>query len=118
MCGAVAFAFTNEPRFVAECVCRSCREAHGASVVGWVGVLTDQFRLEKGEQHLRWYRSSAASERGFCNACGTRILFRSDKWPGEIHMTLANIDPPHELKSKGLSFADELPAWTCMHPQP
>ncbi len=114
MCGKVAFSFQGSPRFVADCVCESCRVAHGAPGVTWVGVNEDQFKLNHGEAHLRWYRSSNESERGFCNACGTRIFFRSSKWPGEIHMTLANLAEPHNLHSTLVSFEEEAPAWTLL----
>ena len=117
MCRSVEFSFTGKPRFVKECVCESCRIAHGASAVGWVGVKSLQFRLDSGESKLRWYRSSVESERGFCSECGTRILFRSSKWPNEIHMALACISSPHDLASTGLSFAKEIPAWTVLSPQ-
>ena len=114
MCGSIRFSFVGAPRFVADCVCESCRRAHGASAVGWVGTKAEQFKLDAGESDLRWYHSSGESERGFCAACGTRILFRSSKWPGEMHMALACIDPPHELTSTRVSFPDELPEWTAL----
>jgi hypothetical protein len=114
MCGSLKFSFVGKPRFVAECVCESCRRAHGASAVCWVGVKTDQFNLDRGESVLRWYQSSAASERGFCAACGTRIFFRSDKWPGEIHMALACMETPHDLTATDVSFKEELPEWSAM----
>lgn len=117
MCRSVEFSFTGRPRFIKECVCESCRIAHGASAVGWVGVKTSQFKLDLGESLLRWYRSSAESERGFCTDCGTRILFRSSKWPNEIHMALACIFTPHDLTSTGVSYAREMPVWTVLGPQ-
>jgi len=114
MCGAVQFSFSGAPRFVADCVCRSCRRAHGASAVCSVGVETARFHLDRGATFLRWYRSSAESERGFCAECGTRMLFRSSKWPGEVHMAVACIDSPHDLVSTGVAFKEELPAWSAM----
>ena len=114
ICGAVAFAFDGAPAFVAECVCESCRRAHGATVVGWVGVETERFQLTQGEAALSWYRSSEASERGFCTHCGTRLFFRSSKWPGETHMALACMTAPHDLTSTGFSFAHELPQWSAV----
>jgi len=118
MCRAVRFSFSGPPRFVTDCVCLSCRQAHGASAVCWVGVKAHQFRMDAGEDVLKWYRSSAESERGFCTACGTRMLFRSDKWPGEVHMAVACIEPGHDLESTGVEFPEELPAWTAMHLPP
>ena len=114
MCGVLKFSFTGAPLFVAECVCESCRRAHGASAVCWVGVKTEHFKLVDGESALRWYQSSDASQRGFCSACGTRVFFRSDKWPGETHMSVANIETPHDLVAEGVAFAEELPRWTAM----
>ena len=113
LCGAVQFSFSN-PRFAADCVCQSCPRAHGASVVGWVGTKQERFSLDSGEGQLRWYASSEAAQRGFCSTCGTRLFFRSTKWPGEIHMALACINEPHDLKSSGLAFAEEFPPWTAV----
>jgi len=114
MCGSVQFTWTGTPRFVKECVCDSCRRAHGASVVGWVGGPASQFNIDIGKSLLTWYRSSAESERGFCAECGTRILFRSSKWADEIHIALACIAKPHDLVSTGVSFEEELPSWTTI----
>lgn len=114
MCGSIRFSFSGSPRFVADCVCESCRKAHGASAVGWVGVKAEQFKLGASESDLRWYRSSPESERGFCATCGTRLFFRSSKWSGEMHMVLACIDTPHGLVSTRVSFSEELPEWTAL----
>lgn len=114
MCGSIRFSFSGEPGFVADCVCDSCRRAHGATAVCWVGVKDEQFRIDRGADLLHWYRSSAESDRGFCSRCGTRMLFRSSKWPGEIHMAVACITGPHDLKSTGVAFRDEFPAWTAL----
>ncbi|MEM7097558.1 MAG: GFA family protein [Pseudomonadota bacterium] len=97
MCGTVQFSFSGKPRFVAECVCHSCRTAHGASAVPWVGVKSEQFRIEQGTDSVKWYASSPQSERGFCIECGTRMFFRSSLWAGETHMTVSNMHPPHNL---------------------
>ena len=114
MCGDVRFSFEGAPKFVAECVCESCRRAHGATVVGWVGVEADHFKLFEGESQLSWYQSSEESERGYCRRCGTRLFFRSSKWPGEMHMALACIDQPHDLVSTVIAFKEEMPEWTSM----
>ncbi|WP_082863339.1 GFA family protein [Oleiphilus sp. HI0080] len=114
MCGVVQFSFTGPALFVADCVCASCRQAHGASAVTWVGVKSAHFTVDAGIASLRWYQSSQESERGFCTDCGTRMFFRSSKWPGEMHMTVANIALPHDLIASSVSFEQELPAWTAM----
>ena len=114
MCGAIAFTWHGKPRFVGDCVCESCRRAHGASAVAWFGGPAEQFSIDQGESELHWYQSSVESERGFCQSCGTRFLFRSSKWPNEIHVAVANLHAPHDLVSGGVAFKDELPDWTAM----
>ncbi|MFK8021113.1 MAG: GFA family protein [Pseudomonadales bacterium] len=117
MCGAVKFYFVEPPKFVKDCVCESCRRAHGASAVCWLGVDNANFRLDGDKSTLKWYQSSKESERGFCVSCGTRVFFRSNLWPGETHMALACIDSPHGFVSTGTSFRSELPAWTNLVPK-
>lgn len=116
MCGAVRFTFSGQPRFVADCVCQSCRHAHGASAVGWVGVQTPRFKITRGETKVHWYASSDTAERGFCMECGTRMFFRSTNWAGETHMALACMTEPHDLHSSGIGFKDEFPTWTALKP--
>ena len=113
-CGAVQFSFEGAPEFVSECVCESCRRAHGATVVPWLGVKTPKFKLDHGDDALSWYSSSNESERGFCTQCGTRLFFRSSKWPGEIHMALSCLDYPDEFKVKRIVFSEEMPEWSYL----
>ena len=94
LCGAVAFACTMPTKWVAHCHCSLCRRAHGAAFVTWAGIPEARFRFTAGEQALRWYRSTPEAERGFCTQCGSSLLFRSSRWPGEIHVTVANLDGP------------------------
>lgn len=75
-----------------------------------------------GEESLRWYASSEDSERGFCSNCGSTLFFRSQRWPGELHVALANIDGEADLAPTAhtyweshapwFPFADDLPRKT------
>ena len=94
LCGAVAFECTLPSKWVAHCHCSLCRRAHGAAFVTWAGFEQSRFRCTAGEQQLRWYRSTPEAERGFCAHCGSTLLFRSSRWPGEIHVAVANLDAP------------------------
>ena len=62
-----------------------------AGFVTWVGINENQFSLEKGKGVLTCVSSSKKSKYGFCSKCGSSILFKSTKWDGEIHITLANL---------------------------
>ena len=90
LCGEVAFEYQSPSLWCAHCHCTLCQRAQGAPVVTWVGVPQAQFRLA-AEKSLRWYRSSTDSERGFCISCGSTLFFRSQRWPGEVHIVRTNI---------------------------
>lgn len=92
LCGAVTFSLAWPSKWVAHCHCSMCRRAHGAAFVTWVGVESGQFSLEDPDGLLRWYTSSPGAERGFCSRCGSSMLFRSERWPGEMHVAVANLD--------------------------
>jgi len=42
------------------------------------------------------------------------MLFRSGKWPGEVHMAVACMTLPHDLQSTGVAFKHEFPPWSAL----
>ncbi len=111
LCGAVAFEITLPSLWCAHCHCSQCQRYHGAPVVTWVGVSADQFKFTLGEHKLRWFASSAPAQRGFCGDCGSSFLFRSEKWPQEIHITLPNLRDPIDREPEGHAYYDSHVSW-------
>ena len=111
LCGTVKFEVTLPTKWCAHCHCTLCRRSHGAAFVTWFGVETDQFKFIQGEEKLTWYHSSQESKRGFCTNCGSHILFRSTKWPGETHLTLSNMIDPIDRQPQVHVFFDTHVGW-------
>ena len=88
-----------------------CQQAHGAAFVTWVGVPKNQFEFLSEEKHLNWYASSDEASRGYCNRCGTTLLFRSSRWDDEIHVTLANFEQPIDRTPSSHVFYDSHVKW-------
>src|SRR6266542_560640 len=91
-CRIVQFRVELPSKWVAHGDCTMCRRTHGAAFVTWVGMDETRCQVEDAEEQLHWYRSSPEAERGFCSRCGTNLFFRSSRWPGELHIVLANFD--------------------------
>ena len=94
-CGAVRYAFSDEPVDPHICHCRMCQKAFGGFFAPLAGVALDDIRWTKGEPAL--YRSSNLAERGFCAACGTPLTFRyldSDM----INIAIGSLDRPADVK--------------------
>jgi hypothetical protein len=91
-CGAVQITVDVPVAWVAHCHCSMCRRYHGAPFVTWFGVRHGHYRIN--DEAITWYRSSAEAERGRCKHCGSVLLFRSQRWPDELHITLAAMHEP------------------------
>jgi hypothetical protein len=110
-CGRVRFVAQFPSRFVAHCHCESCRRAHGAAFVTWVGFRTPQVRVVEGADDLAAHESSPGTRRSFCRRCGTKLFFESTRWAGETHVTLAAFDDPVDRAPAGHAFYEEHVAW-------
>ena len=110
-CGRVRFVARFPSRFNAHCHCASCRHAHGAAFVTWVGFPSGQVSITEGAELLAAHESSPGTFRRFCSACGTKMLFESARWPGEMHITLAAFDDPVDREPSVHAFASEHVRW-------
>lgn len=115
LCGAVSFEAKLPSKWVAHCHCTMCRRAHGAAFVTWVGVEETGCSLNDPKGVFARYRSSAEGERGFCSRCGSSFWFRSSRWPGEVHLTLANFDTPLDRAPQAHSFYDTHVDWYAVN---
>lgn len=68
LCGAVRFEVQGELSEATACHCVQCRKQSGHF---WASANVPRSALRvQGEEHLRWYASSAKVRRGFCAHCG------------------------------------------------
>jgi hypothetical protein len=94
LCGSIRYRYGGDHRAVTVCHCGMCRRGHG-SLGAYVGGKPADYRLE-GEQHLRWYTSSADAERGFCAVCGSKLFWRF-KDGTAMDVTAGSLDQPTGL---------------------
>lgn len=94
LCGELRFTLAPPSKWVAHCHCTMCRRAHGAGVVTWLGIDAARSRIDDPAGRLQWYASSPGAARGFCSHCGSTLFFRSERWPGELHVVVANLETP------------------------
>lgn len=110
-CGRVRFVARFPSRFACHCHCESCRRAHGAAFVTWIGFPSTQVTVTEGADHLVAHESSPATLRKFCSACGSKLFFESARWAGETHVALAAFDDPVDRMPEGHAFFDEHVRW-------
>lgn len=111
LCGKVRFEVTLPSLWCSHCHCSMCRRMHGAGYVTWAGFQSDHFRVIKGDEQLKWYGSSPGARRGFCNTCGSSMLFESERWANETHVALGCMDGPIDRQPEANSFFDAHVDW-------
>lgn len=116
LCGDVRFTVDWPSVWVAHCHCSMCRRAHGAAFVTWFGMAEDRARIDDAAGSLRWYVSSPGAERGFCARCGSSLFFRSARWQGELHITLANLEGDADQAPMAHVFWDTHVGWAAVDP--
>lgn len=73
-CGRVRVHMPGDSAGVIACHCADCQKLHG----NFFALLVAERAAVRweGEEHIQWYRSSPANERGFCRHCGSRLAKR------------------------------------------
>ena len=99
----------------AHCHCSMCRMAHGAGFVTWVGMRAEAFHVDTGAELLTAYESSPGALRRFCRSCGSTLTFESVRWPGEVHLTLANFTTSIDREPQVHSYWDSRVEWADWH---
>ncbi len=108
-CGAVHISATGDPKWVARCHCKDCRKATGAEASVFAGFATEAVVIS-GEMFVE-RESSPKVWRGVCVQCGSRLTYRGEKWPGEIHLHIGALDTPDDFPPQGNGMVDEKISW-------
>ena len=114
LCGELKFDATLPTKWVAHCHCTLCQRAHGAPGVTWVGFDTGQVQIHDDQARLQRYESTPGAERGFCRRCGTTLFFRSQRWPGELHIVRSNFDGPVDREPQVHVYFDSHAPWLAL----
>ena len=116
LCGEVALVLTFSSKWVAHCQPSSCRRAHGAAYVTWVGMPAGDVAIVDPQSRLRRYASSPGAGRGFSSRCGSTLFFRSSRWPGELHVAHANLHDAADRGPQAHAYWDTHVAWASIDP--
>ena len=97
LCGGVRYEAHGRLRDVVACHCSQCRRTTGHFVAA-TQLPAAQLRLTASAT-LRWYRSSASAERGFCMRCGGNLFWRETA-PDSTHISImaGTLDVPTGLR--------------------
>jgi hypothetical protein len=84
LCGAVAFEAALDRDHGDACHCGQCRRWSG-NYWASVNVPFASLKVKKGEERLKWFRSSDLVRRGFCSRCGSALFWHADRHKDHSH---------------------------------
>lgn len=111
LCGAVRLDARLPSKWVAHCHCTRCQRAHGAPVVTWAGFEADQVTIVDPQAQLKWFVAPEGGSRAFCGACGSPMVFKSDRWPGELHLARALFTTPLDREPQVHAYFETHVSW-------
>jgi hypothetical protein len=114
----VRYEIRGPLRDVMGCHCSQCRKTSGHIVMATQARAADL--VFEDASTLRWYRSSAAAERGFCERCGGNLFWRPTA-PGTdtISIMAGTLDSPTGLKvAQHIFVADKSDYYEIRDPVP
>lgn len=99
LCGAIAFEATGDRAGATACHCSQCRRWSGHHWAS-VNVPVANLVVTKGEESLKWHRSSDYARRGFCRECGSALFWHADKlddYKDRIAIGAGALDAPTQV---------------------
>ena len=87
VCGSVRFEGNQAAVGTGFCHCRICQRSTGAPVFAWTAFPLDAVKFSR--EKLKYHRISLIAEQGFCENCGSPVVWRSLKPKPADYMVIA-----------------------------
>lgn len=111
LCGAVGYEITGSLGPIVLCHCSRCRKANGSAFGAVSPVAAADFRIVKGQESLRSYRTDAGVHRVFCGNCGSPIIGKRDSAPETVRVRIGTLDTPVETKISAHIYVGSKAEW-------
>lgn len=95
VCGRTSYEISNDEGIdIANCHCRTCRQASGGAYITWATVPRDRFTWT-GDKPAE-FQSSSHTTRFFCRGCGAQLALFTTNCPATIDVTVTTFDHPED----------------------
>jgi hypothetical protein len=126
LCGAIRYELSSDPFDCGWCHCRTCQLYGGAPALAFGTVRIEDFAWTRGEDEVRWLKSSSFGRRAFCGTCATPLMIKVNYQPETVDVPISTLDDPDPVApgfhifwgSKVAWFdpADDLPIYDKFRP--
>jgi hypothetical protein len=78
--------------------------------VTYAGFRREQVEIS-GAQDLVRYETDTGATRSFCRRCGSTLFYEGPRWPGELHVVLANVRGSIDRTPSAHYYVDHAAEW-------
>jgi len=111
LCGAVRFQGLAFIKSAYYCHCTMCQKSSGAPFEIGVLIKTGTLQFTKGAP--TYYQSSNFGKRGFCSACGSRLVWApmdaKEDW--SVNVSVCALDNPADVRPSCHTYTDTKLPW-------
>lgn len=111
LCGAIRYRAEHTAGPMANCHCRMCRKAHGATYSTILPVKTAGFRWISGAGLLRQFESSPGKRRWFCSICGSQLISTRDGIDDSLLLRAGCIDGGYDSPPVAHGWVEFMAPW-------
>ena len=117
LCGKLAYEVPGKVTSIDYCHCSRCRKASGSAFAAVTSVSKSRFKITRGLDYLKSYKTDADFERIFCSECGSQLYSIRPALIDTIRLRLGSIDTAVDGKVSAHIFASSKAAWheICDH---
>lgn len=111
-CGQIEYDILKEPFGVWVCYCSECQKVGAGSHTVTIGILREDFILQKGKL-AHWDRLSDAGVKNranFCGVCGNRIFHENPDAPEKVRLKTGTLEAI-ELTPEAHLWTIRAPSW-------
>jgi adenylate cyclase len=114
-CGSVSFEISQETLGTGFCTCRICQRSTGAPVFAWAAFPTEAVKFT-GEKP-RYHRLSLIAEKGFCEKCGSTLIWQSLKPEPANYVVISTVslDNPEDYAPTWHGGVESQMPWLQIH---
>ena len=110
LCGAVQYQIPDQLQYAAYCHCSECRRFSGSAFSAVGGVARDYLEINSGEELIKYFKKTEASNMAFCSVCGSS-LFAEKPLKGLVHLRLGTLMDCPSLKPQAHVFVGSKAPW-------
>ena len=117
LCGAVQISISGPIQDIIHCHCSLCRKSSGTAYATNGFVQISDFKMEKGQDSLKYFEMKPGKKRHFCQHCASPVYSSNDQDISRVRLRLGILDSQIEERPISHNFVTSKADWEDLDAQ-